>query len=59
MRSEFDKCNFCKSYDEYEGCECGCFEKQDYEPVSHRLIDKAKEKSILVSDVIALINMMG
>ena len=25
MRNEYDKCYFCKSYDEYEGCETNWF----------------------------------
>ena len=57
MRNEYDKCYFCKSYDEYEGCEWGCEDKKGFEPSHDRIIAKAKEKDISVADVIALINM--
>lgn len=56
MRNEFCKCYFCKAYDEYEGCEYGCNNHEGYNPNPDRLIIKAKEKSISVADVIALIN---
>ena len=42
MRNEYDKCYFCKSYDEYEGCEWGCEDKKDFEPNHDRIIAKAK-----------------
>ena len=45
------------SYDEYEVCEWGCEDKKGFEPNHDRIIAKAKEKNILVADVIALINM--
>lgn len=57
MYNEFNKCNFCRSYDEYEGCEYGCNDKEDFEPNYDRIIEKAKEKNISVQDVIALINL--
>ena len=57
MRNEYDKCYFCKSYDEYEGCEWGCEDKKGFEPNHDRIIAKAKEKDISVADIIALINM--
>ena len=50
MRNEFDKCYFCKSYDEYEGCVDGCSNHD-------RIIKKAKEKNISVQDVIALMKL--
>ena len=56
MRNEFCKCYFCRSYDEYEGCEYGCKSQEGYTPDTDRLIRKSKEKDISVSDVIALIN---
>lgn len=56
MRNEFCKCYFCRSYDEYEGCEYGCNSHEGYTPDTDRLIRKSKEKDISVSDVIALIN---
>lgn len=44
MRNEFDKCYFCKSYDEYEGCEYGCDNKESFSPDHNRIIKKAKKK---------------
>ena len=57
MRNEFDKCYFCKNYDEDEGCEYGCENKKGFEPNHDKIIKKAKEKDISVADVIALINI--
>lgn len=57
MRSEYDKCYFCKCYDEYEGCEYGCDNKKGFKPNHDKIIKKAKEKNISVADVIALINI--
>ena len=57
MRNEFDKCYFCRHYDEYNGCEWGCINKIDFEPDHDRIIAKAKEKNISVADVIALMNV--
>lgn len=57
MRNEFDKCCFCKSYDEYEGCEWGCNNKEGFSPDHDRIIKKAQEKNISVQDVIALMNL--
>ena len=42
MRNEYDKCYFCKSYDEYEGCEYSCENKTGFEPNHDRIIAKAK-----------------
>ena len=57
MRNEFNKCYFCKSYDDYDGCEWECNNKEDFSPDHNRIIEKAKEKDISVQDVIALINL--
>lgn len=57
MRNEYDKCYFCKNYDEYEGCEWCCEDKKGFEPNYDRIIAKAKEKDISVVDIITLINM--
>lgn len=57
MNSEFRKCNFCSYYDEYEGCEWGCNNYEDFKPDNNRIITKAKEKGISVADVIALISI--
>ena len=58
MKNEFDKCYFCKSYDDYEGWEWGCNNKEGFSPDHNRIIKKAKEKNISVQDVIALINLL-
>ena len=42
MRNEYDKCYFCKSYDEYEGCEYSCENNTGFEPNHDRIIAKAK-----------------
>lgn len=55
--NEFDKCYFCKCYDEYEGCEWGCDDKSGFDPDHDKIINKAKEKHISVTDVIALMNI--
>lgn len=57
MSNEFRKCDFCSCYDEYEGCEWGCNNHEDFKPNNDRIITKAKEKGISVADVIALINI--
>jgi len=57
MYTEFRKCNFCKSYDEFEGCEWGCNNYESFEPNNDRIIEKAKEKGISVADIIALITL--
>lgn len=56
-RNEFEKCFFCKYYDEYEGCVDGCNNHEDFTPNHDRIIRKAKENDISVQDVIALINL--
>ncbi len=58
LMNEFCKCNFCTSYDIYEGCEWGCSDGYDsFHPNTDRIIEKAKEKGISVSDVLALIEL--
>lgn len=59
MLDEFDKCRFCKHYDTFDGCidVCGCNNGDDFEANKERIIEKAKEKHISVSDIIALINL--
>lgn len=57
MVNEFDKCNFCRCYDEYEGCEYGCYDKEGFVPNHDKIIQKSKEKRISVQDVIALMNL--
>jgi hypothetical protein len=58
MMDEYDKCRFCKYYDNFDGCrKWYCENKDDYEPNKQRIIEKAKEAGLSVADVIALINM--
>ena len=58
MMDEYDKCQFCKWYDDYDGCQNWyCEGKDDFEPNKQRIIEKAKETGLRVADVIALINM--
>lgn len=55
---EYSKCRFCKEYDDYyEGCEFGCDNHKGYTPDKHKIIDKAKETGLSVSDIIALIDL--
>ena len=56
---EYDKCNFCKWYDIYEGCEQPCSNKDCFEANTNKIIAKANEDGITVADVIALINLEG
>lgn len=55
--SEYNKCRFCKWYDEYDGCEAICCDWDEYEPNTNKLIEKAKAKGISVADVVALIDL--
>lgn len=57
MDNEFKKCNFCKCYDEFEGCEWGCDNYKGFEPNNDKIIKKAKEKGISVADIVALITL--
>ena len=60
MRDEYDKCYFCKSYDEYEGCEYGCENKTGFEPNHDRIIAKAKEKRAHKAEgLTAIIQLIG
>lgn len=52
MIDEWDKCNFCKNYDDFDGCEewtCNFRVSQD------KVIETAKDKGISCTDVLALI----
>ena len=60
MLDEYDKCRFCKKYDNFDGCTddfCAWATKKYFEPNRERIIEKAKEKGIHVLDLIDLINM--
>lgn len=48
---EWNKCNFCKNYDSFDGCqEWTC----SFEVEQEKVIEMAKEKEISCSDVLAL-----
>lgn len=58
MRDEYNKCNFCKYYDTFDGSTgWGCANYDSYEPDKDKLIEIAHQKEISVSDLIALINL--
>ncbi len=58
MMDEYDKCNFCKSYDNYDGCQNWyCEGKSDYKANKQKIIEKAQQTGLSVADVVALINM--
>lgn len=51
------KCNFCQQYDEYEGCELGCDNYEDFKADKWKMVDFAHEHGISVTDLIVLIEM--
>ena len=56
MMDEYDKCNFCASYDSYDGCiNWFCTERDSFKPDKQKIIEKAKKECLSVADVIALI----
>lgn len=58
MRDEYDKCNFCKHYDTFDGCmDWYCNNYESYNPDKDKLIEVAQQKGISVSDLITLINL--
>jgi hypothetical protein len=58
--AEYDKCNFCKWFSIYVGCQNDyCYYKEDFEANTDKIIEKAREKGISVADVVALINLEG
>lgn len=52
--NEFDKCNFCREKYTFDGCDW-CENKNRYKPDPEKILEKAKERGISCSDVIALI----
>lgn len=54
---EYAKCNFCRYYDSYDGCENICNNYSEFSVSYQKIIDKAKEAGITVADVVALINL--
>ena len=62
MLDEFDKCRFCKWYDDYEGCDngfCCPAEHDDFKIDIGRVVEKAKEMNMSVTDVVTLINQVS
>ena len=60
MMDEYDKCSFCKKYDDYEGCRdyfCPSATKDYFEANVDKIIEKAKEKGISIADLVAIINI--
>lgn len=58
MMDEYDKCRFCKSYDDYDGCQNWyCERKGDYKPNKQKIIEKSRETGLSVADIVALIEM--
>lgn len=56
MMDEYDKCRFCKYWDNYEGSlNCYCFDKDGFKPNKQKIIEKAQETGLRISDVVALI----
>ena len=56
----FDKCIYCKLYDDFEGCLddfCDKTSKQYFDPNKIKLIEKSKELGISITDLIALIKL--
>lgn len=55
---EYNYCRFCKYYDDFDGCtQWSCYNNENYSPNKYKILSKAKEQNISVTDVIALIEM--
>ena len=62
MLDEFDKCRFCKWYDDYEGCTnvfCCPDDRNDFKMNVERVVEKAKEMNMSVTDVVTLMNQVN
>lgn len=58
MLDEYSKCNFCHYHDNFDGCRAwSCSNYDYYKPNKNRIVEKAKEVGISVTDVIALIEI--
>lgn len=59
MLNSWSKCNFCRNYDTFDGCEneVDCEMYDCFRPDQNRIIQRAKDENISVSDVIALIKL--
>lgn len=62
VRNEYDKCYFCKSYDQYEGCMnwfCSNEEgkRTEFSPDNNKIIEKSERTGLSVADIVALIEL--
>lgn len=58
MMEEYDKCNFCKHYDNYDGCQNWyCEGKKDFTPNKQKIIEKSQHTGLSIADIVALIEM--
>lgn len=64
MYNEFEKCNFCRYYDDnfctyYSnlGCHICCTNYSKFKPNNNKIIETAREKDLSVADLIALITL--
>ena len=57
MLSEWNKCNFCKYNVENKCTSYYCIAHRSYRANKNKIILKAKELNMSVTDVIALINL--
>jgi hypothetical protein len=49
MLDEYEKCKFCKSYDNFDGrISCFCDSHEYYEPDEQKIVAKAKEMGFLL-----------
>lgn len=55
--NEFEKCRFCTHHNSFEGCGHPCDDYDGFKPDNERIIRKAKERGLSVTDVAALINL--
>lgn len=54
---EYSMCRYCTHYQELEGCDYNCSFKSGFEPANDRIIEKAKEKGISVTDFLELLKL--
>ena len=58
MIDEYDKCRFCKSYDEFWGSRnCFCEGKEEFIPNKQKIIEKSKDTGLSVTDIVALMEL--
>lgn len=56
----FDKCEYCKSWEDFEGCTnyfCNRKNKDCFNVNKTKIIEKSKELNISVTDLVTLINL--